>query len=1432
MRMNIRLKIMDQTDHPFEVDDQTLLSDFRLQVAERLHISPDRQRMIFAGHVLKNENSTLSACGLRDGHVVHLVERPADMPLLPVQNEQSDVDSHADHHHHHHHGRFFPMFGPQRNERERITYVVPFERSGILTDNARVEELVRSAISNIPYLTPDQSSRFDVHWENDQTLHISLPALRNPHIASPALERVSLIGTLLDQVAHFRSVVEAEDGLVDRIDEFLKGWHMCDPGNTTAMNEQVRSVAVALERESISRSRLIDTYSSEDAGEEESDEHAARYETVAETDGNPGYVMRHAITQDLVDILRRLRNEEEALRPHLIRFERILNSRMLYDIDDAEHTDTDYRANFFTVYMEHIQRVLHRLSHAWHLTSDLSVYLHTPMPRRLLPNYQQFRLLPPTEGEIVLVFNSAPQTATSEAASNQVVPTWRCLSLPPPGVDVQELSSDEIRIIGMNPTIRRMQQMGIAVPIPVPTPGQTGGPPGHMMAPRRFWPPGRSRPVPWNPRQPPPGAGVGMAPLRHEAAGPPGLGGAVLNSLSTGQHRSSAQSQDVPQMFHGGTDGTSSSHGTASLQSVEEALVSALEGGLPSLESSNPYERVMRRLLQASYDENVDIANILHNSSVLQALWHGSTRSENGTSGGSSPRNTSSRHPRIPVPSLGSLARGVITQSGGDVPFMSEVISNIMRNNGLGSSLPPQVDVIVEYGDAGQHSGVGQGQSQVLNMAMGGMIDAHGRQPAAVGYHVEVHQFDIFSHSSEQENSSQNHGNVSNPPSSRNDPGHSRQPPSGPPGGFPFLMSGMGFPSEMRLTSPRQDVVNVDPFVSCTSRFTDVQRVLRNSHPSPPSQLSPYRRLMGDAANSLADRRLTSIDAYERVMVALNSLGHVVMSDEDNFENFMQLAVRSALSQMVHNDQDRNSQNARGNGGRIFPAGQSVQLPGGGEIVQATVSAPILVHAEVEEHPDVHSEAAGDHSGSSSLSVPNGNHQQYDFIPRDEEGRNILTEMANTMAVGLDTRVSTILDASHAPASMLRPGNGAGVLAHLEALLLNFATLGDLANIINGNMTPLESHRSHFRAHVIENQLNGNSTPSAEDLLSASVRLAALISSISSVICAAGGELERDWNGRRMNISATVHNVEVATIQRLLRALLDRNISDAEFSHRIQNALRDYARHLVALGNHSFVSADQTAYVRIVYEVLMRADRSAGNGDANLARLLHLRNCILPRVAAFLREEGRFPNLDEIPSRLFVWNVVDEDQRQECSSGRGGSSWSSDHVEDAKDTHTVETEPSTSRGCTAMSHSTQSVVGRGETESRAQFGNYDGSWQQSFPGWVQLIERDILSGQTNPRQLRNPSDIYQSAHPEQARRQMVSEDVSGEDALLSALRETVDNAFHGNIPAAVETNLNSTSATSAFSELVDLAIQRRIQEDHDYDPSRYPAIDRRYTRRY
>ncbi|EYC18444.1 hypothetical protein Y032_0027g1520 [Ancylostoma ceylanicum] len=567
---------MDQTDHPFEVDDQTLLSEFRLQVAERLNIPPERQRMIFAGHVLKTENNTLSACGIRDGHVLHLVERPADMPFPPSEGESNTAHDH-DHHHHHHHRpvRFLQnMFGPQTNERERVTYMIPFERSGILEENSRIEELVRSAIERIPYLTSDQRSRFNIHWDSNNTLHIALPTQRNPHVASPALERVALIETFFEQIAQFHSITEAPGGLAERIDEFLEGTHIYYQENTAVMNDQLRDIAAALDREVLNRSRLIDAVGSEEAGDDETDEHEARFQRVEESDGNPGYVMRHAITPDLVGILRRLQAEHEALRPHLLRFDRILNSRILYNIDDAEHTDTDYRANFFTVYMEHLQRVVHRFSHVWHLASDLGVYLHTPLPRRLLPNYQQFRLLQPTEGQIILEFHSPQGGTASQATTNE--PSSRFLDVPPPGVDVAELTSEEVRIMGLNPTVRRMQQMGIAVPMPIPPVGhvqvQAGGQPGapRMIAQRRFVPMQRNSSVQVALRQAPGNTFPASSSSHVEQNAP------TASQNMQSRHRS--RSANPPST---GTVNDAISSTSVSSETVEGALLNALQHGAP-----------------------------------------------------------------------------------------------------------------------------------------------------------------------------------------------------------------------------------------------------------------------------------------------------------------------------------------------------------------------------------------------------------------------------------------------------------------------------------------------------------------------------------------------------------------------------------------------------------------------------------------------------------------------------------------------------------------------------------------------------------------------------------------------------------------------------------------------------------------------------------
>ncbi|RCN23719.1 hypothetical protein ANCCAN_30594, partial [Ancylostoma caninum] len=57
------------------------------------------------------------------------------------------------------------------------------------------------------------------------------------------------------------------------------------------MNDQLRGIAAALDREVLSRSRLIDGLGSEEAGDDETDEHEARFQRVEESEGNPGYVM-------------------------------------------------------------------------------------------------------------------------------------------------------------------------------------------------------------------------------------------------------------------------------------------------------------------------------------------------------------------------------------------------------------------------------------------------------------------------------------------------------------------------------------------------------------------------------------------------------------------------------------------------------------------------------------------------------------------------------------------------------------------------------------------------------------------------------------------------------------------------------------------------------------------------------------------------------------------------------------------------------------------------------------------------------------------------------------------------------------------------------------------------------------------------------------
>ncbi|VDM68712.1 unnamed protein product [Strongylus vulgaris] len=95
----------------------------------------------------------------------------------------------------------------------------------------------------------------------------------------------------------------------------------------------------------------------------------------------------------------------------------------------------------------------------------------------------------------------------------------------------------------------------------------------------------------------------------------------------------------------------------------------------------------------------------------------------------------------------------------------------------------------------------------------------------------------------------------------------------------------------------------------------------------------------------------------------------------------------------------------------------------------------------------------------------------------------------------------------------------------------------------------------------------------------------------------------------------------------------------------------------------------------------------------------------------------------------------------------------SGHSTTRADDHSLdELEPSTSRGYSQMSSATQIPPPARDLLTGVQFQDYDGDWRRSFPEWMEMIERDLLSAQTSPRQRRNRSDLYQSQLPENMRR--------------------------------------------------------------------------------
>lgn len=85
--LSIKVKTMAPATHDLTVNSESTVLALKQEVMRVSGVEAARQRLLFCGRVLADDARTLNEVGVRVGHTLHMVERPADLPPQP----QNDV---------------------------------------------------------------------------------------------------------------------------------------------------------------------------------------------------------------------------------------------------------------------------------------------------------------------------------------------------------------------------------------------------------------------------------------------------------------------------------------------------------------------------------------------------------------------------------------------------------------------------------------------------------------------------------------------------------------------------------------------------------------------------------------------------------------------------------------------------------------------------------------------------------------------------------------------------------------------------------------------------------------------------------------------------------------------------------------------------------------------------------------------------------------------------------------------------------------------------------------------------------------------------------------------------------------------------------------------------------------------------------------------
>uniref|UniRef100_A0A158Q8E8 Ubiquitin-like domain-containing protein n=1 Tax=Elaeophora elaphi TaxID=1147741 RepID=A0A158Q8E8_9BILA len=356
--MRIRVKTLDRKDEELDIADDASLGVLRKVIEEKMGILESRQRLIFQGHPLLNNDRLLKDYGIADGLTLHMVERPVITGPPPgLNSQQSDLGRDGNDEH---------------IESTRVNVIngeMVIIRNAIFQDAGNTTQFVRETLSNVLGAVSDRTSvdvetQEDTPRAGDLTLRVHIRGAAVRHVNSGALSRINFVS---DGLSRSERTLQ----LLERVMPPLRSdFERAKFGETVLELEEVLHIHRADESQTTSSASHSD----------------AQHQNM---------VLRNATPDNYIELLRKILSVQNLANYHLKRYQDMIHKR---------NTMPNNRARCIALcYEENFRRVLHRLSHAYHSISDVFInFWDSNAP--LEPSSAEHHEEPTTEVVLTLVF--------------------------------------------------------------------------------------------------------------------------------------------------------------------------------------------------------------------------------------------------------------------------------------------------------------------------------------------------------------------------------------------------------------------------------------------------------------------------------------------------------------------------------------------------------------------------------------------------------------------------------------------------------------------------------------------------------------------------------------------------------------------------------------------------------------------------------------------------------------------------------------------------------------------------------------------------------------------------------------------------------------------------------------------------------------------